>query len=404
MELNVNNRFLYFYGLALFILSALTGLFIRYNFVFPTSFFSYQNFLQSHSHVAFLGWGYITTTAAIYYFFSSRLLKKPVKYAFFTILVSVTLMLISFPLGGYKIFSIVLLVIFGFASYIVSFDILKFLKEKSISNKFIKFGIYYYVISSLATWFLPYVMITQGKTDLYYNTVYFYLHFLYNGFFVFALFGIFFKILEEKQIKFSEKFANHFYLFLNIACLPAYLLSVLWSSNNLILNGIGFIAAMLQFISFIYFLSLLLKINLNAYFSKLMVFLIWFFVVSYSFKVLSQVVSAFPYIVEKSLALKPYFIIGYLHLFTLGFLSVFLIFIVTQMKKFSFNGIFSKIALAVFLISVIFTEVLLFFQGFLYLFNLNAIKNYNFLLFVTSAFLVVGLMMIFISQFSKKQC
>jgi hypothetical protein len=403
MDLNANNRFIYFYGLALFIFSALIGLYIRYSFTFPTPFFLYQNYLQSHSHVAFLGWGYVTTVAALYFFFSNGNIKNASKIALTIILISVPLMLISFPLGGYKIFSIILLVIFGLASYVVSFDILKYVKSKSIADKLIKFSIYYYLLSSLATWFLPYVMLTQGKSNLYYNTVYFYLHFLYNGFFVLALFGIFFKILEKKQIQFSGKFAYHFFLFLNIACLPAYFLSVLWSTNNLIFNGVGFLAALLQFISLIYFLCLIKKIDLNTYFSKLMVLLVKFAILSYSLKIISQIASAFPLIVKKSLALKPYFIIGYLHLFTLGFLSVFLLFVLAQIRKIKFEGGFSKIGLVIFLFSVVVTEVLLFLQGFMYFLKLNAIKNYNLLLLISSVFLVVGLIMIFISQFSKKQ-
>ncbi|MDO9275706.1 MAG: hypothetical protein Q7T92_09185 [Lutibacter sp.] len=214
MLVSKKNRFLYLYAFTLFILSALYGLLMRWNFAFPTKFIPYQNLLQSHSHVAFLGWGHLTAIGAIIYYFVSDAdkQKKAYKITLGILLVVIPLMLISFPLGGYKVFSIVLLAVFGLTSYVLSFRILKDLQGKNTSAKLIKYGIYYYLLSSLATWFLAYVIVTQGKTDLYYNTVYFYLHFLYNGFFVFALFGLLFKIFENQQIIISEKLQKGFFV------------------------------------------------------------------------------------------------------------------------------------------------------------------------------------------------
>ena len=188
----------YFFAFTLFILSALYGLLIRWNFVFPIESFVYKNFLQSHSHVAFLGWGYISIITVIIqcYLTEHQAQNNVYKTLLAIIMISVVLMLISFPVGGYKVFSIVLLSVFGITSYVLSYLLLKDLKGIGIDVKLIKYGIYYYLLSSLATWFLAVVLVTQGKTDLYYNTVYFYLHFLYNGFFVFTLFGLLIKILK----------------------------------------------------------------------------------------------------------------------------------------------------------------------------------------------------------------
>ncbi|MHB1195842.1 MAG: hypothetical protein ACYC0A_03295 [Lutibacter sp.] len=398
------NKFLYLYAFTLFILSALYGLLMRWNFAFPTKFIPYQNLLQSHSHVAFLGWGYLSVIGAIIYYFVSDTdkQKKAYKIPLGILLVVISLMLISFPLGGYKVFSIVLLAVFGLTSYVLSFRILKDLQGNNIPAKLIRYGIYYYLLSSLATWFLAFVIVTQGKTALYHNTVYFYLHFLYNGFFVFALFGLLFKIFENQQIIISEKLQKGFFFFLNIACIPAYSLSVLWSDVPLAFNIIGFVASSLQFISLVF----LIKIIRNAFLqinwrftSKL---LLNFAMVSYCLKISSQILSAFPYIVEKSLALKPFFIIGYLHLFTLGFLSVFLFLIIDQLGKINLQKPASNVGILLFLSGVFITESLLFLQGFLFLFQFNAIENYSFFLFIFSFLMVIGLLVIYINQFSRQ--
>ena len=107
----------YFFAFTLFILSALYGLLIRWNFVFPIESFVYKNFLQSHSHVAFLGWGYISIITVIIqcYLTEHQAQNKVYKTLLAIIMISVVLMLISFPVGGYKVFSIVLLAVFGIA-------------------------------------------------------------------------------------------------------------------------------------------------------------------------------------------------------------------------------------------------------------------------------------------------
>ncbi|MGV8946356.1 MAG: hypothetical protein ACOH1N_08005 [Lutibacter sp.] len=404
MLVNKNSKFLYLYALTLFILSALYGLLMRWNFTFPTKFIPYQNLLQSHSHVAFLGWGYLTAIGAIIHYFVSDAdkQKKVYKVTLVILLVAISLMLISFPLGGYKVFSIVLLAVFGLTSYILSFRILKDLQGNTISVKLIKYGIYYYLLSNLATWVLGFVIATQGKSILYHNTIYFYLHFLYNGFFVFVLFGLLFKIFEHQQILISEKLQKGFFLFLNIACIPAYALSVLWSTDYPTFYMVGFVASVLQFISLVFLIKIVRQAFSQLKWNFISKLLLKFALISYSLKMISQISSSFPYIVKKSLALKPFFIIGYLHLFTLAFMSVFLFLIVNQLGKMNLHKLTSKIGMLFFLTGVFITELLLFLQGFLYLFQFNAIKNYNLILLFFSFLIVIGLLVIYASQFSKQ--
>ncbi|PHS53524.1 MAG: hypothetical protein COB01_04255 [Lutibacter sp.] len=403
MLLNKNNKFLYFYAFALFILSAFYGLLLRWNFTFPLKFIEYRNFLQSHSHVAFLGWGYLVTIGAIKYYFIPKIThKKAYNFALTIILVSLTLMLVSFPLSGYKVFSIVLLSVFGITSYILSLLLLKDIRGNNTAVKLIKYGIYYYLLSSLATWFLAGVLVTQGKTALYYNTIYFYLHFLYNGYFAFVLFGLLFKIFEVKQIAISNKFQKKFFLYLNIACIPAYSLSVLWSNVSLVYHIIGFVASILQLISLFFLLKIMREALGQLNWSRLSKLLLKFGLLAYSLKIIIQIASAFPFIVKKSLALKPFFIIGYLHLFTLGFMSVLLFLILSKLKILEFKSKVSRLGIVTFLLGILVTEFLLFSQGFLLLNGLKPIVSYNLLLLIFSAVMIIGLVLIFVNQFRKQ--
>lgn len=403
MLLTKNNKFLYVYAFSLFVVSAIYGLLLRWNFAFPLQFVNYKHVLQSHSHVAFLGWGYIATIAVIIKYFVKIPSKQIRVYnvTLIIIIVTVTLMLISFPLSGYKVFSIAILSIFGITSYVLSFRVLKDIKGNTIAVKLIKYGIYYYILSSLATWFLAGVIVTQGKTDLYYNTVYFYLHFLYNGYFAFVLFGLLFKIFEQQKIKISKKLQQNFFLYLNVACIPAYSLSVLWSDVSSIFYVIGFAASILQLFSLVFLLKIGNQALKQLKWNSISKFLLKFAFIAYSLKILLQIASAFPFIVEKSLALKPFFVIGYLHLFTLAFMSVLLLLILNKFEIISFKTRVSKFGIVTFLVGVFVTEMVLFSQGFLFLNGLTPIANYNLVLLIFSVFMVVGLLLLFVKQFKK---
>ena len=398
-----NNRTLILYSLLLFIFSAFYGLVLRWNFAFPSALISYKNLLQGHSHVAFLGWGYLAAIFGIFkLFIPEGKRNSPVYKVTLTIIVTtITLMLFSFISNGYKVFSIVLLSVFGVATYVLSFRMLKDLKGSDTSTNLVKYGIYYYLISSLATWFLAFVIVTQGKTDLYYNSVYFYLHFLYNGFFVFTLFGLLFKILKKQKITISTSLKKYFFIFLNIACIPAYILSILWSTKSITYNIIGFLASVLQLISLLFLFKILKQILVQLKWGNTSKILLKFAMVAYLLKILAQLASSLPYFVEKSLALKPYFIIGYLHLFTLAFMSVLLILLLKQLKAIYINSIISKVGIGFFLTGIFFTEILLFLQGFLLLMKQKPINNYTIILLIFSFFIVVGIIQIFVSQFVK---
>ncbi len=397
------DTYIFAIAIFLFFLSATVGLLIRLNFVFPIENISYKNLLQAHSHVAFLGWGYLAVIGLILTVFipKNKWLHKIYSITISTIIICVFLMLFSFSFYGYKAFSIILLSAFGISSYALSFKLLKDLKEKNTSSNLISYGIYYYLLSSLATWFLVFVIIKFGKSNLYYNTIYFYLHFLYNGFFVFSLFGLLFKVFEKQQIQLSEKYKKLFFIYLNVACIPAYVLSILWSNGSPTFYAIGFAAAFLQFLSLLFLIKILQQAFSTLKWNVISKVLLTFLVMAYSLKVISQVLSAFPYFVQKSLALKPFFIVGYLHLFTLAFMSVFIWLILSKIGKIFLENIVSKIGIVTFLSGVILTELLLFGQGCLILAQFKPISNYNLLLFVCSCILLLGILLVFIAQILK---
>lgn len=386
-----------------FLISAFYGLLLRINFFLPFDTIIHTWLTQGHSHIAFLGWGFLAATALMNQLFlnENQRNKKVYQVLFLVFVGSITGMLFSFPLQGYKFFSITFLTVFGLASYVYCYHFLKDLKQNltdKLSNKFIKWAVYYYLISSIAIWAIGPITVMMGKTSLYYNGVYFYLHFLYNGFFVFALFGIFLNYFQAQLSPDLLKKATNFFVLTNIACIPAYVLSILWSDVPIFFNFIGFIAAFIQIITLFYLIPLMMKIVSKTKLISIQKIIIYVITAAYSLKVLAQLSSSFPEIIQKSIALKSYLIIGYLHLFTLLFMSLWLILFIQFFTQIKLN-LGGKIAFFLFLIGVLTTELLLFGQGFYIWIFKEIIPNFNWYNLLASVVLYSGLCFYYLFQF-----
>lgn len=382
-----------------FIISAIYGLVLRLYSIVDVPI-TYKNILQAHSHVTFLGWGFLAVISLVGFVYYPKKLEKSkyLKRLFSIMTLTLVGMLISFPIQGYKVFSIVLLSVFLITSYVYLISILKELKSvKNYSAKFIKTGVFYYFLSSIAIWAIAYITIKFGKTDLYYNSIYFYLHFLYNGFFVFMLFGLLIKYFEDKQLIIEQKHVKYFYLFTNLACVPAYALSLLWSEVSSFVYYIGFFAGFLQLIS-LFYLYKLIKVFLKSLNTKHIKFVAIFVMTSYFIKVCIQFLSVFPIVIEKAVQFKPYFIIGYLHLFTLGFMSLFIILLLLIHPKIKLD----RFGLNILIAGIFLSEFFLFFQGILSLFQ-KGINQINLILFVVSSLMPIGILIIHFRMTNKSK-
>jgi len=384
-------------ALLLFIVSATYGWLLRLHKVFTIPNFSYNSFVQAHSHVTFLGWGFLATISLLTYVYTPKQFKNKIYfYSYWIMVASLVGMLISFPLQGYKLYSILFLSIFLLTSYVYLWELFKALKKKdTLSSKFIRTGILYYYLSSIAIWAIAIIASKIGKNEWYHYAIYFYLHFLYNGFFVFVLFGMLVRYLENLNIALPKKHISLFYILTNIACIPAYALSLTWADMPIIIFIIGFFAALAQVISLyylwkilkIFWQSLRIKNNTIALLSVVLI-------IAYFLKIILQLASAFPAIAFKAVLYKPYFVIGYIHLFTLGFMSLFLFLLYTLLAKFSWN----KIGIQFFLWGIILSEFLLFSQGGILMLQEKTIPNYDNLMWMVSLLMPLGLLVMLFSQ------
>ena len=178
--------------------------------------------------------------------------------------------------------------------------------------------------SSIGPWALGGVMATLGKTSVWYKiSIYFYLHFQYNAWFILSLIGIFFYFLEKKRLLPEVKTFNSFVYLLHSGIILSFFLSVLWTEPHWSLYILAGAGAILQGLSFIKFYRMIKPFwqELSRSMApniRVMLGLVWFLLTG---KLLLQVFSAFPYFAKLAFTYTD-FVIGYLHWTFLGVVSI----------------------------------------------------------------------------------
>ncbi|MCB0464273.1 MAG: hypothetical protein KDC78_01170 [Aequorivita sp.] len=389
-------------ALAYFLVVALMGVLLRLYVVISLPF-NYKFLLHAHSHTALLGWVYLGLTTLIYKIFLSEA-EKPKLYKRIFIFTNVCIlgMLVTFPIQGYALFSIIFSTLFLFASYWFSWFAMKYIPEhfeSCFSWKLIKTSLWYLIISSIGPWTIGAVVATLGPESIWYKTsIYFYLHFQYNGWFFLALLGVLFYIFEEKGIQFNPEKLKSFFLLLNFGVLFTVFLSALWFVPPIVFYVLGLIGAVAQILAFLE-LYLLLKDHftlIKKSFAPSGFFLLKIAGSLLVLKLLMQLFSAFPYVANLAYQLKD-FVIGYLHLVFLGIVITTLLAFLNNFKLIRLPKSFVWI----FVFAFTTTEFLIFYNAFALWLNLPFISNYYLLLAFLSLTFPIAVAILFFKNISK---
>lgn len=180
---------------------AVIGLGLRFYFVKPMPV-RFQYWLHAHSHVMLLGWVFNALFLLVYQQFF-RVFSRIEKICIGLLQVGVLGMLISFPFQGYGPVSIVFS-----ALHLTVADVLAMLlwiRTKSPAffvvgsehtRRFLRMGAFFQLLSSLGPFMLAHLMAGSNHasgiehTALYQLSIFFYLHFLYNGLFFYLVLAL----------------------------------------------------------------------------------------------------------------------------------------------------------------------------------------------------------------------
>ncbi len=379
---------------------ALLGTLMRYKIGFAFPWFDQKHLQHAHSHFAFIGWvTHLLYVLMVHALARNNPLLKVNKYMWLVIanLLSAYGMLFSFAAQGYKLVSIILLCVSVAVSYIFSvymFSDLRKTGDKPYRSWFTA-ALWFNIISSLGTFSLGYMMATHNfDSKIHLASLYYYLHFQYNGFFFFACMGLL--INRFQQILPGFKADNRIFWLFFFSCIPAYFLSVLWMKISAWVYVLVVISAIAQVWAWVMFLRDIKKAgSFIRKGIKLGYTLLLIVGLALSVKFLLQLGSVVPVVSKMAFGFRSV-IIAYLHLILLAIISVFLI---TYLYLFHFLRInrTATVAVVLFVLGVYLNELILGVQG-IASFSYTIIPFTNESLFGASALILLSMGLLFISQ------
>lgn len=347
---------------------ALLGVLLRYKITFSLPFFNQKYLQHGHSHFALTGWITQALMVLISYTVSKEInlthFKKHQWILIANLIASVG-MLISFPIQGYGSVSIAFSSLSILVSYIYALRVWRDVNCISIVKpgyKWFKAALLFLVLSSVGIFFMVYLMITKNiNPNFHLAAVYMFLHFQYNGWFVFSCLGLIVNKIYDKGLE--VKGLTTFFWINAIACVPAYYLSAPWLPIPKFVFVIVVLAAIFQLLSWLWIAFGMRKMA-SSLFSKIPSIAKWLFSLSalaYTLKVSLQLGSTIPALSEIAFGFRP-IVVAYLHLVFLGVISLFILgyalgWVFTNLSNLARNG------MIVFVVGIILNETALMVQG-----------------------------------------
>ena len=379
-----------------FIITILLGLSLRVSYIADV-FFNIRHVTHSHSHIGLLGCIYTILSSLICQYFLRETDRKPYFILFLCTQFCILGMLFSFPFGGYFLYSIIFSSLFIICTYWFSIFFLKRSKkynfirfsisksvdaehDKPLSLKFVHWGIYFLILSSIGIWLLPIAIVKAGKgSDWYNSALYFFLHFQYNGWFLAVLFGLLVGEIEHKSLLNSKRLKGALYNFV-IGTIGSVTLSWVGFFNEPILYIIGNISGFLLLASIFELYRAYMQLEKPA-------FLMQMFLLLCMLKTIFMFLGSFPWIAEVVLPNRE-FVISYLHFTFLGVIG----FGVLHFLEKNLHIHFPYWSLSLYTTAFVGSEILITYKGIAILCELFVPDNYYLLLVVFSSlfFIAVG--------------
>ncbi len=380
-----------------FCVVALAGITMRYKINFPLHAINQKYMLHAHSHFAFSGWVAIALMTLMVNYLQQQNLTTNFRKYHWILLANCFVayaMFVSFIFQGYAFFSITFSTLSIFASYFFIFYLWRDLNkvtDKSYTVQWFKAALILWAISSLGAFTLAYLMANQIRVqDYYFSAIYFFLHFQYNGWFLFACFGLLFTWLYQKGFLPSVVISKRLFLIMAITVGPTYLLSILWLKLPRALDVIADISGVLQLLVLFYFIRLfpVLKKNLPRKLTRTTRILWILASISFIIKIVLQTLSVIPFLSHFAFGFRP-IVIGYLHLSFLGIISFFILGYFNQLISETGRGI-PAAAVFIFVSGVLLQEIILMCQG-LEVIEFEPLPYANLILFFAAIIMGIGL-------------
>lgn len=234
------------YPLLFGVLGAFIGLILRYAYVGGIPSFSFKNMLHAHSHVMLLGFVFNAFIILVWDKFTKGIDKKSYNY-FIALQLCMAIMMITFIIQGYALYSILFSTLHLWISYILLIKLWNRLDGNESDKPLIKAGIIFHFLSSIGPYILgPLMILGLKESPWYQQAIFFYLHFQFFGIFFIWLIAI---LLKNQNIKPNKKEI----IALTLGLILTYAHSLDYSFDHWsihLIGGIGSLLILLTLLSF----------------------------------------------------------------------------------------------------------------------------------------------------------
>jgi hypothetical protein len=390
-----------------FLLAALAGALLRYAFVVEIPWLHFRPMMHAHSHTAMLGWLYL----GIFSLLIGTFLKPEQQAApfynrlFWATEVAVIGMFCTFPFYGYAGPS------GGFAFLHVIFSWLfmwRFWRDlgggAAFSARLVRTAFVFMALSALGILSLMVFAIGHFKhTGLFYQSIQFFLHFQFNGWFLFALLALFFRWLEDRGFEWEVKRLSAFYWLLVISNLLTYALAVAWSEPHIGVFAVNSAGVLLQMAALVVFFQLIWprRREIIAPLDGWVRFLLILALLCFAGKILVQTAVAIPFVAQAAYTIRNY-VIGFFHLILLGMSTSVILGYAIHKGWLSDRGLLARLGLGCWVVGFLGSELILFLQGTLFWGNMGFMPYYYESLFAVSALIPLGVGLILVGQWGRQ--
>ena len=389
-----------------FFIVAVLGVIMRYKILYSLPFLDQKHLQEGHSHFAFYAW----ITNALYVLIVIYLGKintninlKKYQGIIIVNLVASFVMLGSFIYGGYFWGSIAASTTALLCTFVFFYFFLKDAKTfKDPSKIWFLAGLFFAVISSIGVFSLAYFK-TSGNMnrDLFLAAEYYYLHFQYNGFFIFSGIGLLLFSLKEVNSEISERKNKMIFWLMFFGCLVGYGLSVLWMKLPVYVFAVIVLAAISQTVGAFLLYAYVKKswINLVLSWSPMQRFVLLFAGFAFFVKIILQLGSTIPEVNQFAFGFRNV-VIAYLHLVLLMCIATFLI---NQILATNFFTITKPLLLGVklLLLGIFLNEFILGLMGVFSIAYISIPFANHFLLYI-SLLMMISILVIFLNLKKKE--
>lgn len=385
---------------------SVVGIILRYKIAFSLPWIDQKLLLHGHSHFAFVGWITMALMSLLLMYLSKYGIQdiyKKYKPILIMNLIAAYGMLFSYPLEGNGIFSLSFSILSILTSYLFALLFWKDLNRiptKSNAHLWFKAALIFNVISSVGEFGLLWMIVNRViHQNWYLSTVYFYLHFQYNGWFFFACMGLLVDLFSFLQTV-TSKLKMIFWLFCS-ACVPAYFLSALWMPIPTWVFVLVVLSAIAQVIAWVLFIRTVFE-NLKLIrtkISKIGLNILLLSSVALTIKLLLQLGSTYPPLSQLAFGFRP-IVVGYLHLVLLGVITLFIFGYMISENFIQVNNS-CKSGIIIFILGVFLNELLLMLQGAAGL-DYHVVPYSNEMLLAAALIMFTGICLVNRSQFKNE--